>query len=183
MTRVDILSMLLHQMRSNKCDSCGQSIVSRQSSNRTSSDSNSIGYKDSSSFEVGLQNGFDENNILTNHSGTKTSQGTTECTSDDVGSLNTSRSSKVTFDLQPDFEHEQREFCRRRTRSIVIDAVSIYSKYISLEASHPIGLEESIRRQIESKLNTHSKTGLSLGAGSWWISADCQTTLCQLLLW
>ena len=61
------------------------------------------------------------------------------------------QSSKVTFDLIPDYEHQQREFCQRRTRSIVIDAVSIYSKYISLEASHPVGLEESIRQEVESK--------------------------------
>lgn len=140
-----------------KHDRCGQSIVSNQSSNRTSSDFCSIGYKESSSFAVGLQNGFDENNISTNHSERKTNQGTTECSSDVDGSLKGSRFSKVTFDLQPDFEHEQREFCQRRTRSIVIDAVSIYSKYISLEASHPIGLEESIRQQIE--INICSEDG------------------------
>lgn len=73
------------------------------------------------------------------------------------GSLKGCRPSKVTFELKPDFEHEQREFCQRRTRSIVIDAVSIYSKYISLEATHPIGLEESVRRQIESKWYDRSK--------------------------
>ena len=60
-------------------------------------------------------------------------------------------SSRVTFDLEPDYDDKEREFCRRRTRSIVIDAVSIYSKYISLEASHPLTLDESLRRQIESK--------------------------------
>lgn len=73
------------------------------------------------------------------------------------GSLKGYRPSKVTFELKPDFEHEQREFCQRRTRSIVIDAVSIYSKYISLEATHPIGLEESIRQQIE--INICSEDG------------------------
>ncbi|XP_048583112.1 A-kinase anchor protein 10, mitochondrial [Nematostella vectensis] len=59
---------------------------------------------------------------------------------------------KVTFDLKPDFENEEREFCRRRTRSIVIDAVSIYSKYISLEATHPFGLDEPLRRQVEANI-------------------------------
>ena len=70
------------------------------------------------------------------------------------GSLKTKdgvRTSKVTFDLTPDFEDGEHSFRRRRTRSIVIDAISIYSKYISLEASNPLGLEESIRRQIESE--------------------------------
>lgn len=58
---------------------------------------------------------------------------------------------KVTFDLKPDYENEEREFCRRRTRSIIIDAMSIYSRYISLEATHPFGLDEPLRRQVEGK--------------------------------
>ncbi|CAH3021848.1 unnamed protein product [Porites evermanni] len=90
------------------------------------------------------------------HLNTNCSQASTESV-EDSGTLKSSRSSKVTFDLKPDYEHERREFCRRRTRSIVIDAVSIYSKYISLEASHPIGLEESMRRQIE--INICSEDG------------------------
>lgn len=63
-----------------------------------------------------------------------------------------SRGLRVKFDLTPDYEDRQREFCRRRTRSIVIDALSIYTKYISLDSTHPFGLEESLRRQIEGKL-------------------------------
>ena len=128
------------------CVHCGQSIGNNQTNNRTSSETSGSSYKEASISVVGgLQNGINQHNI------SNQTQGTTECVSDDAGAQKGCRSSKVTFDLKPDFENEQREFCRRRTRSIVIDAVSIYSKYISLEASHPIGLEESIRRQIESK--------------------------------
>ncbi|XP_031553364.1 A-kinase anchor protein 10, mitochondrial-like [Actinia tenebrosa] len=65
---------------------------------------------------------------------------------------NKSETRKVTFDLKPDFENEEREFCRRRTRSIVIDAMSVYSKYISLEATHPFGLDEPLRRQVEANI-------------------------------
>lgn len=138
------------------CDHRGQSIASNQTSHRTSSDSCGASYKESSCFASGLQNGINENSTI-NQPNAKETEGTTECVSSDAGTLKGCRSSKVTFDLKPDFEHEQREFCRRRTRSIAIDAVSIYSKYISLEASHPIGLEESIRQQIESKWNKHVK--------------------------
>jgi hypothetical protein len=66
---------------------------------------------------------------------------------------NKTENRKVTFDLKPDFENEERGFCRRRTRSIVIDAMSIYSKYISLEATHPFGLDEPLRRQVEGELD------------------------------
>ena len=62
------------------------------------------------------------------------------------------RGLRVKFDLTPDYDDRQREFCRRRTRSIVIDALSIYTKYISLDSTHPFGLEESLRRQIEGKV-------------------------------
>lgn len=135
------------------CDHCGQSIGNSHTSNGTSSFDDSCGssYKQPpTSVSGGLQNGINQNNI-NNQSNVKDTQAAPQSISSDAGVLKGCRLSKVTFDLKPDFEHEQREFCQRRTRSIVIDAVSIYSKYISLEASHPIGLEESIRRQIESK--------------------------------
>ena len=142
------------------CDHCGQGIASNQTSNRTSRDSCGASYKESSCFASELQNGINENSIIINQPNAKDTEGTAECVNNDAGTLKGFRSSKVTFDLTPDFEDERREFCRRRTRSIVIDAVSIYSKYISLEASHPVGLEESIRQQIESKWNIQVKNCL-----------------------
>ena len=150
------------------CDHCGQTFTcsNGQTIDRTFN-TGSCGPTHniaSNSIVSGLQNGINQDDI-SSHSNMKNTKGNMDCV-DDPGTLKGSRSSKVTFDLKPDFDNEQREFCRRRTRSIVIDAVSIYSKYISLEASHPIGLEESVRRQIESKwhkkiinpklLNVHS---------------------------
>ena len=76
----------------------------------------------------------------------------------DKSSNNKTDMRKVTFDLEPDFENEEREFCRRRTRSIVIDAMSIYSQYISLEAAHPIGLDEHLRRQVEGEIDDIRET-------------------------
>lgn len=135
------------------CDHCGQSFGDKQTSNNSTFN---YSYFNCSSnqeavFSGGLQNGILNNMDINNQSKVESIQGTTDCINNDTGTQKGIRSSKVTFDLTPDFEHKQRGFCRRRTRSIVIDAVSIYSKYISLEASNPIGLEESIRRQVESK--------------------------------
>ena len=140
-------------IESNKtCDLCGQGFSNSQMSYRISDLSGSTSSESSSAIisANNLQNGVNQEDIINSHSNINCSQASTESV-EDSGTLKSSRSSKVTFDLKPDYEHQQREFCRRRTRSIVIDAVSIYSKYISLEASHPIGLEESMRRQIESK--------------------------------
>ena len=140
-------------IKSNKtCDLCGQGFSNSQTSNRISDLSGSTSSESSSAIisANNLQNGVNQEDIINSHSNINCSQASTESV-EDSGTLKSSRSSKVTFDLKPDYEHERREFCRRRTRSIVIDAVSIYSKYISLEASHPIGLEESMRRQTESK--------------------------------
>ena len=140
-------------IESNKaCDLCGQGFSNSQTSNRISDFSGSTSSESSSAIisANNLQNGVNEEDVINSHSNINCSQASTESV-EDSGALKSSRSSKVTFDLKPDYEHQRREFCRRRTRSIVIDAVSIYSKYISLEASHPIGLEESMRRQIESK--------------------------------
>lgn len=53
---------------------------------------------------------------------------------------------KVTFDLRLDFEDGEYSFRRRRIRSIVIDVISIYSKYILFEVLNLLGLEELIRR-------------------------------------
>ena len=133
---------------SKTCDLCGQGFSNSQTSNRISDFSGSTSSESSSAIisANNFQNGVNQDDVRN----TNCSQASTESV-EDSGTLKSSRSSKVTFDLKPDYEHERREFCRRRTRSIVIDAVSIYSKYISLEASHPIGLEESMRRQIESK--------------------------------
>lgn len=74
---------------------------------------------------------------------------------------NKTETRKVTFDLKPDFENEERAFCRRRTRSIVIDAMSIYSKYISLEATHPFSLDEPLRRQVEGEFECYTHTILN----------------------
>lgn len=136
-------------IESNKtCDLCGQGCSNSQTNDRISDFSGSTSSESSSAIANNLQNGVNQEDIINSLSNINCSQASTESVE---GTLKSSRSSKVTFDLKPDYEHERREFCRRRTRSIVIDAVSIYSKYISLEASHPIGLEESMRRQIESK--------------------------------
>lgn len=53
---------------------------------------------------------------------------------------------KVIFDLILDFEDGEYSFRRRRIRSIVIDVISIYSKYILFEVLNLLGLEELIRR-------------------------------------
>lgn len=150
---------IINPTSSNKdvCDHCGHyhSTDHKQtSSNNAFSSSNSNYFSNQeASFSSGLPNGINQRNT-SNQSEVGSIQGTTTCINNDTGLTQKGiRSSKVTFDLTPDFENEQRGFCRRRTRSIVIDAVSIYSKYISLEASNPIGLEESIRRQVESKWN------------------------------
>ena len=138
------------------CDSCGHTIVDSELNGKVFSDSSlSVRPKESTSAAVGIQNGIGDNN-MGNQSIVKNIQGPAEGSDEDTCSLQQCLASKVTFDLKPDFEHVQREFCCRRTRSIVIDAVSIYSKYISLEATHPIGLEESMRQQIESKSNEQS---------------------------
>lgn len=131
------------------CDHCGQK---QTSSNKTFSSSNlNHSSNQEESLISDLPNGLNQMD-LSNQAEVESFQGTTNYINSDNGQAQKGiRSSKVTFDLTPDFENEQRGFCRRRTRSIVIDAVSIYSKYISLEASNPIGLEESIRRQVESK--------------------------------
>lgn len=152
---------IINPPSSNKdaCDHCGQSIGDQQTSSNPYCSSNQ-----EETFISGLQNGINQLD-KSNQSNLKNIQDTKDFTNSDTGTQKGFRSSKVTFDLTPDFEHEQRGFCRRRTRSIVIDAISIYSKYISLEASNPIGLEESIRRQIESKLNNQNycvMTSLSL---------------------
>lgn len=142
-----------HFIESNKtCDLCGQGFSNSQKSNRISHFSGSTSSESSSAIisANNLQHGVNQEDVINSHSNINCSRASTESV-EDSGTLKSSRSSKVTFDLNLDYEHERREFCRRRTRSIVIDAVSIYSKYISLEASHPIGLEESMRRQIESK--------------------------------
>lgn len=131
------------------CDHCGQK---QTSSNKTFSSSNlNHSSNQEESLISGLPNGLNQMD-LSNKAEVESIQGTTNYINSDTGQAQkVIRSSKVTFDLTPDFENEQRGFCRKRTRSIVIDAVSIYSKYISLEASNPIGLEQSIRRQVESK--------------------------------
>ena len=135
------------------CDHCGHK---QTPSNNTSSFRNlnhSSNQEARFNYCSGLLDGFNQMD-LSNQDGAENKQGTTNYINNDTGQRQKGiRSSKVTFDLTPDFENEQRGFCGRRTRSIVIDAVSIYSKYISLEASNPIGLEESIRRQVESKWN------------------------------
>lgn len=139
------------------CDSCGHTIVDSELNGKVFSDSSlSVRPKESTSAAVGIQNGIGDNN-MGNQSIVKNIQGPAEGSDEDTCSLQQCLASKVTFDLKPDFEHVQREFCCRRTRSIVIDAVSIYSKYISLEATHPIGLEESMRQQIE--INICSEDG------------------------
>ena len=131
------------------CDHCGHSNSNKQTSNNSSCNNSNC----SNNQKAGcLQNGINQMDI-NNQTVMKSIQGATDCFNNDTGMHKEPRSSKVTFDLTPDYEHEERGFCRRRTRSIVIDAVSIYSKYISLEASNPIGLEESVRRQVESKSN------------------------------
>ena len=146
---------IMNPILSNKdvCDHCGHK---GSSSNNTSSSSNlnhSSHQEAHFSHSSCLLDGLNQMD-LSNQAGAETIQGTKSCISNETSHRQKGiRSSKVTFDLTPDFENEQRGFCRKRTRSIVIDAVSIYSKYISLEASNPIGLEESIRRQIESKWN------------------------------
>jgi len=143
---------IINPTSSNKdvCDRCGHK---RTSGNNTSSSSN---LNQSSNQEArfrncsGLRDGLNQID-LSNWTEAEIIQGTTNYISNDTSQRRKGiRSSKVTFDLTSDFENEH-GFCERRTRSIVIDAVSIYSKYISLEASNPIGLEESIRRQVESK--------------------------------
>ena len=124
-------------------DKCGYIVAGNELDTRILNDSlRGARPKEPNSFTGVTQNGINQDDSV-NPSVVRNTQ----------GSLKGYQPSKVTFELKPDFEHEQREFCQRRTRSIVIDAVSIYSKYISLEATHPIGLEESIRRQIESKCN------------------------------
>lgn len=146
---------IINPSTSNKdvCDHCGHRFGDKQISNNSNfnySHSNCSSNKEGG-FSSDLQNGILNNIDINNQSKVESIQGTTDCFNNDTRTQKEIRSAKVTFDLTPDFEHEQRGFCRRRTRSIVIDAVSIYSKYISLEASNPIGLEESIRRQVESK--------------------------------
>lgn len=145
---------LINASLSNKqmCDHCGHSISNKQNSNNSNCSNSNCSSNQMTGFNSGLQNGINQMDI-NNQPVTKSTQGTTDSFNNDTGMQKEPRSSKVTFDLTPDYEHEERGFCRRRTRSIVIDAVSIYSKYISLEASNPIGLEESIRRQVESELN------------------------------
>lgn len=136
------------------CDHCEP----KQSSSNNTSSSSDLNHssKQEAHFSYcssSLADGLNQMD-LSNQAGAETIQGTTNYLV--TGHRQKGfRSSKVTFDLTPDFENEQREFCRRRTRSIVIDAVSIYNKYISLEASNPIGLEESIRRQVESKWSNY----------------------------
>lgn len=133
------------------CDNCGYIVADKELDNRILNDSlRGARPKESSSSTGVTQNGINQDNVMNQSMARNT-----------PGSLKGCRPSKVTFELKPDFEHEQREFCQRRTRSIVIDAVSIYSKYISLEATHPIGLEESMRQQIESKWNDRSKARVS----------------------
>ena len=134
------------------CDHCGHKQTS--SDNTFTSSNLNHSSNQEAGFSSGLPNGLNQMD-LSNQAEVENIQGTTNYINSDTGQAQKGirSSSKVTFDLTPDFENEQRGFCRRRTRSIVIDTVSIYSKYISLEASNPIGLEESIRRQVESKWN------------------------------
>ena len=135
------------------CDHCER----KQSSSKNTSSSSNLNHsrKQEAHFSYcsSLVDGLNQMD-LGNQAGAETIQGTTNhmVTGHRQKGF---RSSKVTFDLTPDLENE-RGFCQRRTRSIVIDAVSIYNKYISLEASNPIGLEESIRRQVESKWNNYN---------------------------
>lgn len=125
------------------CNHCGHNFDYKQTSNCAVGSNESFGSNEqqtimNSSLENGINQPDRSNQSLVNNQGSlKTKDGV--------------RTSKVTFDLTPDFEDGEHSFRRRRTRSIVIDAISIYSKYISLEASNPLGLEESIRRQIESE--------------------------------
>lgn len=131
------------------CNHCGHNFDYKQTSNCAGGSNESFGSNEqqtimNSSLENGINQPDCSNQSLVNNQGSlKTKEGV--------------RTSKVTFDLRPDFEDGEHSFRRRRTRSIVIDAISIYSKYISLEASNPLGLEESIRRQIE--INICSEDG------------------------
>lgn len=154
----DNCGQIINPSASNKnvCDHCGRCTGDKQTSNNSTFNNSysNCSNNQEAGFSIGLQNGVNTMDV-NNQSKVESIQGTSNIFSNDTGTQKGIRSSKVTFDLTPDFEHEQRGFCRRRTRSIVIDAVSIYSKYISLEASNPIGLEESIRRQVESKKNNN----------------------------
>ena len=130
------------------CGKCGKSIngkgnfSSRDSPDETAS---SVGNSNSTVCETSSASG-EERNVLS----AKGAWGL--AASDEDTKTKAERSpSRVTFDLEPDYEDRRREFCRRRTRSIVIDAVSIYSKYMSLDASHPLALDENLRREIESE--------------------------------
>ena len=146
---------IINPTSSNKdvCDHCGHKRTSSDNTSISSNLNHSSNQEARFSYCSGLLDGLNQMN-LSNQAEGESIQGTTNYINNDTGRRQIGiRSSKVTFDLTPDFENEQHGFCGRRTRSIVIDAVSIYSKYISLEASNPIGLEESIRRQVESKWN------------------------------
>lgn len=132
------------------CNQCGHCIGHKQTIDSTVTSGYS---KQQIGFNSSLENGI--NQIDSSNQSKVDIQRSTDHINNETRTQEGAPSSKVTFDLTLDFEHEERGFCRRRTRSIVIDAVSIYSKYISLEAANPIGLEESVRRQIESKLHDH----------------------------
>lgn len=150
---------IIHPTLSNKdvCDHCGHKGSSSNNTSRSSNLNHSSNQEAYFSYCSCLLDGLNQLD-LSNQAGAQTIQGTPNYINNDTSQRQKGiRSSKVTFDLTPDFENEQRGFCRKRTRSIVVDAVSIYSKYISLEASNPIGLEESIRRQVE--INICSEDG------------------------
>lgn len=141
----------LSSSKKDVCNHCGHTIGYKQTSNNAVNCNVRSHYNERrTSANSSLENGINQpdcwNQPLVNN------QRSGDYESSDMKEKVGVRSSKVTFDLRPDFEDGEQSFHRRRTRSIVIDAISIYSKYISLEASNPLGLEESIRRQIESEL-------------------------------
>ena len=140
---------IINPTSSNKdvCDHCGHK---QTSSNNTSNLNHSSNQEAHFRYCNGLLDGLNQVD-LSNWAEAESIQGATSYINNDTSQRQKGiQSSKVTFDLTPNFENES-GISGRRTRSIVIDAVSIYSKYISLEESNPIGLEESIRRQVESK--------------------------------
>lgn len=146
----------LSSSKKDVCNHCGHTIGYKQTSNNAVSCNVPSGYNErQTSADNSLENGINQpdcyNQSLVNN------QCSGDCERSDTKMKVGLRSSKVTFDLRPDFEDGEHSFHRRRTRSIVIDAITIYSKYISLEASNPLGLEESIRRQIE--INICSEDG------------------------